>query len=62
MAFETALQISSVGLLFFAGHAFQIDGRNYLAGTDTAIGSTLAVQLSALHLGDVLAAIKSGTV
>jgi hypothetical protein len=62
VAFETALKTSSVGLLFFAGHAFQIDGRNYLAGTDTAIGSPLAVQLSALHLDTVLAAMGSGAV
>jgi uncharacterized caspase-like protein len=62
VAFEIALRISSVGLLFFAGHAFQIDGRNYLAGTDTAVGTPLAVQLSALHLDDVLAAMKSGAV
>jgi hypothetical protein len=62
VGFETALLSSSVGLLFFAGHAFQIDGRNYLAGIDTAVGSPLAVSLSALHLDFVLSAMKSGAV
>ena len=62
VAFETALRTSSVGLLFFAGHAFQIDGHNYLAGTDTAVGSALAVKFSALDIDSVEGAMKSGAV
>lgn len=62
VAFETALLASSVGLLFFAGHAFQIEGRNFLAGIDTAVGTPLAVSMSALHLDNVLSAMKSGAV
>jgi uncharacterized caspase-like protein len=35
--FGNSLEASSVGLLFFAGHAFQIDGKNYLAAIDTIV-------------------------
>ena len=49
--FGNSLATSSVGLVFFAGHAFQIDGKNYLAATDTKANEALHVQLSALDLG-----------
>ena len=46
--FGQILQTSSVGLMFFAGHAFQIDGKNYLAGVDTRTTVEASVKYSAL--------------
>jgi uncharacterized caspase-like protein len=57
-AFGTALATSDVGLFFFAGHAFQIDGINFLAGVDTKSSDKLAVQYSALHLDKVIDTMK----
>jgi hypothetical protein len=57
-AFGTELATSDVGLFFFAGHAFQIDGINFLAGVDTKSSDKLAVQYSALHLDKVIDTMK----
>jgi hypothetical protein len=56
--FDQALQASSVGLVFFAGHAFQIDGKNYLAAVDTKIDDELRVKYSALDLDFILDVMK----
>jgi uncharacterized caspase-like protein len=56
--FRSNLEQSSVGLMFFAGHGFQIYGKNYLAGIDTKDGDELAVKYSALDLDMVLDAMK----
>jgi hypothetical protein len=56
--FGEALQVSSVGLVFFAGHAFQIDGRNFLAGIDTRTTVEASVKYSALDLDYVLDIMK----
>jgi hypothetical protein len=58
IAFRKTLEDSSVGLMFFAGHGFQIYGKNYLAGVDTKDGDELAVKYSALDLDMVLDAMK----
>src|ERR1017187_5837221 len=52
--FDQALQMSSVGLVFFAGHAFQIYGKNYLAAIDTKIDDELSVKYTALDLDFIL--------
>lgn len=56
--FSEALETSSVGLVFFAGHAFQIDGKNYLAGVDTRVTLEASVKYSALDLDYVLDVMK----
>lgn len=56
--FGEALQTSSVGLVFFAGHAFQIDGKNYLAGVDTRTNFETSIKYSALDLDYVLDIMK----
>ena len=58
-AFGASLATSDVGLFFFAGHAFQIDGVNFLAGIDTKVSNKLAVQYSALHLDKVIDTMRS---
>jgi hypothetical protein len=59
--FGQALQTSSVGLVFFAGHAFQIDGKNYLAGVDTRTTVEASVKYSALDLDYVLDIMKGAS-
>jgi len=56
--FGEALASSSVGLVFFAGHAFQIEGKNYLAGVDTRTAVEQSVKYSALDLDYVLDIMK----
>jgi len=56
--FGEALKTSSVGLVFFAGHAFQIDGKNYLAPVDTRTTAENSVRFSALDLDYVLDEMK----
>ena len=58
MQFGVTLETSSVGLVFFAGHAFQIDGKNYLAGVDTRITVEASIKYSALDLDYVLDIMK----
>src|SRR5260370_42267139 len=50
LQFGEELKASSVGLVFFAGHAFQIDGKNYLAGVDTRTTVEASINYSALDL------------
>jgi hypothetical protein len=56
--FDQNLQTSSVGLVFFAGHAFQIYGKNYLAAVDTKIAEELSLKYSALDLDFILDVMK----
>jgi hypothetical protein len=58
LQFGETLKASSVGLVFFAGHAFQIDGKNYLAGVDTRTTLETSVKYSALDLDYVLDIMK----
>jgi len=58
-AFGVSLATSDVGVFFFAGHAFQIDGVNFLAGIDTKATDKLAVQYSALHLDKLIDTMRT---
>ena len=58
IAFGEVLATSDLGLFFFAGHAFQIDGINFLAGVDTKASDPMAVKYSALHLDRVVDVMK----
>lgn len=60
--FGAAVQTSSVGLLFFAGHAFQIDGKNYLAAVDTVAEDPIRLTISSLDLDLVLKTMKESSV
>jgi uncharacterized caspase-like protein len=44
--------------VFFAGHAFQIYGKNYLAAVDTKIADELSIKYSALDLDFILDVLK----
>lgn len=62
--FRTNLDISDVGLFFFAGHGFQCDGENYLAATDTSFVDESSCKYSAValnHIIDVLDKSKVNT-
>jgi uncharacterized caspase-like protein len=62
VTFAEKLKISSVGIFFFAGHAFQLSGENYLAVIDTSISSDYAVEQTAVTLSTVLRAMKYSSV
>jgi TPR repeat protein len=49
-----------VGLFYYAGHAVQVQGQNYLIPLGADIRSETEVPLQALNLGELLAAMKSG--
>lgn len=49
-----------VGLFYYAGHAVQVQGQNYLIPLGADIRSEQEVPLQALNLTELLAAMKSG--
>jgi TPR repeat protein len=49
-----------VGLFYFAGHAVQVQGQNYLIPLGADIRSETEVPLQALNLTELLAAMKNG--
>jgi TPR repeat protein len=50
----------AVGLFYYAGHAVQVQGQNYLIPLGADIRSEAEVPLQALNLAELLAAMKSG--
>jgi len=61
-AFKADLADQDVGLFFFAGHGFQIDGDNYLAAIDTVIDDEVEAKHSSLALNRVIDRMeKAGT-
>jgi hypothetical protein len=60
--FGQKLENSDVGLFFFAGHAFQIEGFNFLAGIDTKADTKMNVQYSSLHLDKVIGTMRQAAV
>ena len=53
-AFVAGLPKDSVGLFYYAGHAFQYEGRNYLLPTDMEIGSAESMIDKALAVDRIL--------
>jgi TPR repeat protein len=51
---------NSVGLFYFAGHAVQVQGQNFLIPLGADIRSEQEVPLQALNLAELLVAMKSG--
>lgn len=63
-AFGALLQTHDIGLFFFAGHGMQIEGQNYLLGTDTDMDTETDAKHSSLALDkvvDVMARSKAST-
>ena len=52
--FGKSLRRGGVGLFYFAGHAVQVDGRNYLIPVGAMINSQKDVRYKAVDLGQVL--------
>ncbi|UOA28957.1 caspase family protein [Pseudosulfitobacter sp. DSM 107133] len=52
--FGTKAESADVVLLYYAGHGFQVDGRNYLVPTDAAIGSAADVASQTMLLDRLL--------
>ena len=58
--FTSDLLEAEVGLFFFAGHGMQIDGGNYLAGTDTDFETEFEAKYSSLRLNKVIDVLDRG--
>lgn len=52
--FSRKLPEYEVGLFFFAGHGFQIEGNNYLGCTDTSFADDVSMKHTAYPLQDIL--------
>ncbi|MBP7002426.1 caspase family protein [Amaricoccus sp.] len=59
-SFRQAASGADVSLFYYAGHGFQIDGRNYLLPADAAIAGTADVARWAIPLDTVTAGIGGG--
>lgn len=57
-AFKAKLAEQDVGLFFFAGHGFQIDGDNYLAAVDTEVDDEIEAKHGSLSLNRVIAQME----
>lgn len=53
-SFSTKLDGADVGLFFYAGHGFQVDGKNFLAPIDARLKSDADVDFEAVELDLVL--------
>lgn len=56
--FERSLKDASVGLVFYAGHGLQVDGRNYLIPIDAQLESEADLQFDAVPLDVVLGQLE----
>ncbi|MBX3575800.1 MAG: caspase family protein [Rhizobiaceae bacterium] len=52
--FADALTGASVGMLFYAGHGIQVDGRNYIVPTDARLDAAVKLQLEAVPIDEIL--------
>ena len=57
--FKKELNGNEVGLFFFAGHGFQIEGSNYLAAIDTQIEDETEAKYSSLSLDRVIESMEN---
>ena len=55
---EDRISRDSILFFFYAGHALQIDGRNYLAPVDANFDTSAAIENESLYLGDILSIIE----
>ncbi|HEY7646318.1 MAG TPA: caspase domain-containing protein [Hyphomicrobiales bacterium] len=56
--FAAALETSSAALFFYAGHAVQIDNKNYLVPVDAALTSPEALDSEAVRLDQIQASME----
>jgi uncharacterized caspase-like protein len=52
--FADALEGADVGLLFYAGHGLQVDGRNYIVPVDARLDVPVKLRLEAVPLDEIL--------
>ncbi len=57
--FSRRLDGAKVGLVYYAGHGVQVDGRNYLLPRDAELSDDGSVQAEALDVNQILAALSS---
>jgi uncharacterized caspase-like protein len=57
--FARRLEGAKVGLVYYAGHGVQVDGRNYLLPRDVKLADDGAVQREGLEVGQVLQALAA---
>ena len=58
--FASELSGAEVGLFFFAGHAMQISGENFLTAIDTDFDSETDAKYSSLRLNKVIEVLEKG--
>jgi hypothetical protein len=56
--FERAVSGAEIGLFFYAGHGFQMDGRNYLVPIDAKLEDEISVRFEFVALEDVQRALE----
>ena len=56
--FSTILDGADVGLLFYAGHGLQVDGRNYMAPVDAKLDSKEDLEFEAIDMSRILAMME----
>lgn len=57
--FKNSLDGYNVGLFFFAGHGFQIEGKNYLGCTDAAFTDAASAKFTSFELQDAIDALEN---
>jgi uncharacterized caspase-like protein len=60
-AFSDALQGASVGMLYYAGHGIQVDGRNFIVPTDARLDVPVKLRLEAVPIDDILDIMEQQT-
>ncbi len=58
--FSAKLQTADVGLLYYAGHGLQVDGRNYLVPVDASLDNELQLQFQTISTNLILNVMESG--
>jgi hypothetical protein len=60
-AFMEKARTSSIALVYYAGHGIEINGRNYLVGTDIAMSTAASVLARSIDTTEMLAALGQAT-
>lgn len=58
-SFVRKLKGAKIGLFYYAGHAVQVDGSNYLLSVDTNISTTAELAYQTISMNDVFASMES---
>jgi len=59
--FADALAGAGVGMLFYAGHGLQVDGRNYIVPVDARLDVPVKLQLEAVPIDEILDIMEQQT-